>query len=158
MALLLPNVAVAAPTTQVTVQNATDATFNQGIELYNTGQWQAALDIFTKVQQTYQYYNNIKRNGQAWEYIGHAKLQLGDLTGAVQAYQNALPPAQVKGDTERQAKLNLYLSRALYDLKEYEQALTAHQAALQFAQALKDEEKYWVGLLNRPELRGLKEK
>jgi tripartite-type tricarboxylate transporter receptor subunit TctC len=28
----------------------------------------------------------------------------------------------------------------------------------QFAQALKDEEKYWVGLLNRPELRSLKEK
>ena len=28
----------------------------------------------------------------------------------------------------------------------------------QFSQALKDEEKYWVGLLNRPELRGLKEK
>ena len=28
----------------------------------------------------------------------------------------------------------------------------------QFAQALKDEEKYWAGLLNRPELRGLKEK
>ncbi len=140
LALLLPSAAVAAPVAQITVENPTDAIFAEGIQLYDSGQWQAALEKFVAVQQTYQYYNNIKRNGQAWEYIGHARLKLGDLPGAVVAYQTALPLAAAKIDGERQAKLHLYLARTFTELQDYAPALAAQQAALALAQALANQE------------------
>ncbi|MEZ4674038.1 MAG: tetratricopeptide repeat protein [Caldilineaceae bacterium] len=142
-ALLMPNYALAAPTTPVVAQNSTDVTFNEGLALYDAHQWQAALAKFEEVQAIYAYYHNIKRESQVWEYIGHTQSELQDFVSAVDAYKQSLALAQTLRDNSRQLKLYIHLTRAHYDQGQYEEALQMQETALELAQSLGDQE--WLG-------------
>lgn len=122
---------------------------DQGIEQYQTRQyeaaiasWQAALEIFRAIGN---------RQGEAFALLnqGDAYLEISRYEDAIQVYNEALPIFRDRKDQKREAKALTHQGIAYSSLSRYEDAIRVHNEALSLYRNLKDRNGEALVLVNR---------
>ncbi|GJD19276.1 hypothetical protein RIVM261_042320 [Rivularia sp. IAM M-261] len=138
------NLPVVFTASQVSVPNNTDRKaeadrfFNQGIQQFQTSQFEAGLRSWQQALQIYREIKDSQSEGKALGNLGNAYYSLGNYPNAIDYYQQSLAIAKEIKDrkSERQSLGNLGLA---YDsLGNYSKAIEYHQQSLAIAREIKD--------------------
>jgi CHAT domain-containing protein len=142
--LFIPSAIAKIPPPQVLAQNhagrkaEADRLFNQGLEQFQTSQFQAALQSW---QQALIIYREIKdRQGEGWTLgnLGLAYVNLGDYTKAIEYQQQSLAIAREIKDRLGEGRALGGLGLAYSSLGDYTKAIEYQQQSLAIAREIKD--------------------
>jgi CHAT domain-containing protein/Flp pilus assembly protein TadD len=125
---------------QSITQKATEASrlVNQGIQQFQTGQLQAALQSWEQALQIYRQIKDREGEGAALGNLGNAYIYLGDYRKAIDLYQQRLIIAKELGDRSGVAKALGNLGNAYNSLGDYRKAVDFHQQSLPIFKQLGD--------------------
>jgi len=138
---------VVAQTTDAS-QAEGDRLFQQGLQQYQTSQFQAALNSWQQALQIYRALKNRQREGNALVNLGTAYLYLGNYAKAVEYTQQGLAMArEIKNRQVEDIALG-NLGNAYLALGEYAKAIEYSQQYLAIARELKDREREGAALVN----------
>ncbi|MEL7034878.1 MAG: CHAT domain-containing tetratricopeptide repeat protein [Cyanobacteria bacterium J06592_8] len=115
--------------------------YQQGTELLNTGQFQAALETFEQVLEKVQGLSDRHaRLGEAGtlNQIAYAYYHLGEYEKALTAYQKALNIYTQEQSWQEQGAILTNIGVLYGDIGQYQKALESHQQALTFAEQVND--------------------
>jgi tetratricopeptide (TPR) repeat protein len=132
--LLLPFL---AQTTQDQTAQA-DRLLKQGIEQFQTSQYEAALQSWEQALAIYRRLQDRKGEAKALNNLGEAYRSLSQYERAIASYQQALPIFQQVKDRNGEAKALMNLGLAYDSLSQYERAIASYQQALPIYQQVKD--------------------
>ncbi|MEG5015691.1 MULTISPECIES: CHAT domain-containing tetratricopeptide repeat protein [unclassified Microcoleus] len=125
-----------------------DRLFQQGLQQYQTSQFQAALNSWQQALQIYRALQNRQREGNALVNLGTAYSSLGNYAKAVEYTQQGLAMArEIKNRQVEDIALG-NLGNAYLALGEYAKAIEYSQQYLAIARELKDREREGAALVN----------
>ena len=115
--------------------------YQQGTQLLNSGQFQAALETFEEVLKTVQgLSDHHARLGKAGtlNQIAYAYYHLGDYEKALDSYKQALNIYTQEEKWQEQGAILTNMGALYGDIGQYQKALESHQQALVLAQQVND--------------------
>ncbi|MBD2208718.1 tetratricopeptide repeat protein [Nostoc linckia FACHB-104] len=115
-----------------------DRLFQQGIEQYQTSQFEAALKSWQQALIIYRQIKDRKGEGNALNNLGLAYYALGDYTKAIDYHQQSLAIAREIKDRQGEGQSLGNLGLAYYALGDYTKAIDYHQQSLAIAKEIKD--------------------
>ena len=124
--------------TQDTRKAQADQLFRQGIEQYQQGKLDAAIESWQQALSLYRQLQDREGEGVALGNLGATYLSLGNYSKAIEFLEPFLAIAKDTGNQLGEAQALGNLGIAYKELGEYEQAIAAHQNALALMQTLKN--------------------
>ena len=115
-----------------------DRLFNQGIEQFNTSQFEAALQSWQQALKLYQSLHDRQSEGAALGNLGIAYLSLGDYAKAIDYQQQHLAIARAIHDRQGEGQALGNLGNAYFSLGDYAKAIDYQQQWLAIARAIHD--------------------
>ncbi|ALF54491.1 Fis family transcriptional regulator [Nostoc piscinale CENA21] len=135
--LLNSNLAASAQTPDVRKAEA-DKLLQQGIQQYQTSQFQAALQSWQQALNIYREIKDRKGEGQSLGSLGLAYQSLGDYPKAIEYQQQSLAIAREIKDRLGEGAALGNLGNAYYSLGDYPKAIEYQQQSLAIAREIKD--------------------
>src|SRR5919199_1741859 len=114
--------------------------FQQGIEQYKTGQFEAALQSWQQALAIYREIKDRKGEGDALGNLGIAYKNLGDYAKAIDYYQQSLAIKQEIKDRQGEGNSLSNLGGVYYYLGDYAKAIEYYQQSLVIAREIKHHE------------------
>src|SRR5919199_1314352 len=111
--------------------------FQQGIEQYKTGQFEAALQSWQQALAIYREIKDRKGEGDALSNLGIAYKNLGDYAKAIDYYQQSLAIKQEIKDRQGEGNSLSNLGGVYYYLGDYAKAIEYYQQSLVLAREIK---------------------
>lgn len=110
----------------------------EGIEQYQAGQREAAIQSWQQALTIYRELRDYQGEADALIYLGKAHRSLGKLTQAIEYYQQHLELARKLDDLWGEGAALGNLGLVYYDLGEYATAIEFHQKSLEIGQKIGD--------------------
>ena len=129
---------------QVSVPNNTDRKaeadrfFNQGIQQFQTSQFEAGLNSWQQALQIYREIKDRQSEGKALGNLGNAYYFLGNYPKAIDYYQQSLAIAKEIKDRKSEGLSLGNLGLAYDNLGNYSKAIEFHQQSLKIKKEIKD--------------------
>jgi CHAT domain-containing protein len=142
--LFIPSAIAKIPPPQVLAQNPAgrkaeaDRLFNQGLEQFQTSQFQAALQSWQQALIVYREIKDRQSEGKALGNLGIAYLSLGDYAKAIEYAQQILAIAREIKDRQSEGKALGGLGVAYLYLGDYTKAIEYAQQQLAIAREIKN--------------------
>ncbi|MEG3956463.1 CHAT domain-containing tetratricopeptide repeat protein [Microcoleus sp. herbarium2] len=142
--LFIPSAQAKIPPPQALAQNPAgrkaeaDRLFNQGLEQFQTSQFQAALQSWEQALIIYRQIKDRQDEGKALGNLGIAYVFLGDYTKAIEYKQQSLAIAREIRDRQSEGKSLGGLGLAYYSLGDYTKAIEYQEQFLAIAREIKD--------------------
>src|SRR5919199_345319 len=152
--LFIPSAIAKIPPPQVLAQNPAgrkaeaDRLFNQGLEQFQTSQFQAALQSWQQALIVYREIKDRQSEGKALGNLGIAYLSLGDYAKAIEYAQQMLAIAREIKNRQSEGKALGNLGFAYLKLGDYTKAIEYAQQQLAIAREIKDRESEGIALNN----------
>src|SRR5919199_929090 len=152
--LFIPSAIAKIPPPQVLAQNPAgrkaeaDRLFNQGLEQFQTSQFQAALQSWQQALIVYREIKDRQSEGKALGNLGIAYLSLGDYAKAIEYAQQILAIAREIKDRQSEGKALGGLGVAYLHLGDYTKAIEYAQQQLAIAREIKNRQSEGKALSN----------
>ena len=152
--LFIPSAIAKIPPPQVLAQNPAgrkaeaDRLFNQGLEQFQTSQFQAALQSWQQALIVYREIKDRQSEGKALGNLGIAYLSLGDYAKAIEYAQQILAIAREIKDRQSEGKALGGLGVAYLYLGDYTKAIEYAQQQLAIAREIKNRQSEGKALSN----------
>ncbi|MCL1467825.1 CHAT domain-containing protein [Argonema galeatum] len=115
-----------------------DRLLQQGIEQFQTSQFEAALQSWQQALTIYREIKDRKVEGNALGNLGEAYRNLGDYPKAIEYYQQSLAISREIKDRQGEGTLLGNLGNAYYSLGDYPKAIEYQQQSLAILREIKD--------------------
>ncbi|MUG94179.1 tetratricopeptide repeat protein [Scytonema sp. UIC 10036] len=112
--------------------------FEQGLHLFQTGQLQASLKLWQKLQRKCREIGNLCQEAKVLNALGNTYNTLGFHQDALDSHQQQLAITQEINDPIGESKAQSGLGNTYYSLGEHQKAIDCHQKALAIAQNIQD--------------------
>ncbi|KAM3090581.1 CHAT domain-containing tetratricopeptide repeat protein [Phormidesmis sp. 146-35] len=116
----------------------TDRLLNQGVQQYQTSQFEAAIISWQQALQMYRAIKNQQGEGKALVNLGSAYYSLGNYTKAIEYYQQSLAIAREIKDRQGEGRALDNLGTAYNLIGNYAKAIEYSQQRLAIAREIKD--------------------
>src|SRR5919202_1185428 len=152
--LFIPSAIAKIPPPQVLAQNPAgrkaeaDRLFNQGLEQFQTSQFQAALQSWQQALIVYREIKDRQSEGKALGNLGIAYLSLGDYAKAIEYAQQQLAIAREIKNRQSEGKALGNLGLAYLNLGDYTKAIEYAQQQLAIAREIKNRQSEGKALRN----------
>ncbi|GAB4174195.1 MAG: CHAT domain-containing protein [Coleofasciculaceae cyanobacterium] len=115
-----------------------DKLLDQGVELLNTSQFEAALQSWQEALIIYREIKDRRGEGASLSNLGIAYRNLGDYTKAIEYHQQSLAIAREIQDRKGEGQSLGSLGNAYHFLGDYAKAIEYHQQSLAIAKSIKN--------------------